>query len=98
MIEKLAGLYKTKKWLFYLLLPITAVALGIKFYLDYLEGKSKKSIEETKYEDQRIKFQKRQVRKKAKEERKKAEALNKKIEERKEGNVDLDWHLKDEDK
>ena len=95
MIDKLAGLWETKRWLFWLLLPITAFAFGVKFYLDYLEAKSEQDMAVAKSDAQKIKFKENQVKRLAKEARKKAEELQKKIDERKVEDIDEDWNLKD---
>jgi len=95
MIEKLAGLWETKRWLFWLLLPITAIAVGVKYYLDYLEYKSESDMKETKNIDQQIRFKEQQAKREAKAELKKAKDLQKKIDDRKVEDVDEDWNLKD---
>ncbi len=95
MIDKLAGLWDTKRWLFWLLLPITIIAVGVKYYLDYLEYKSEKDMERAKSEAQKLRFKQRQARQAAKKKKEEADKLEKKIEDRKEEDIDIDWHLKD---
>ena len=95
MIEKLAGLWDTKRWLFWLLLPITVIAIGIKYYLDYLEYKSEHDMKETKNTDQQIRFKEQQAKRAAKAELKKAKDLQKKIDDRKVEDISEDWHLED---
>ena len=92
MIEKLTDLYNTKRWLFWCLIPITAFAMGVKYYLDYLEYKSEKDMNETRSQDQKIRFEQRQARQKAKEEKRKADALQNKIDDRKEEDISEDWN------
>ena len=95
MIEKLAGLWETKRWLFWLLLPITAFAVGVKFYLDYLEAKSEKDMAKTKSEAQKLRFKERQARQEAKKKKEEADKIQEKIDNRKEEDIDIYWHLKD---
>jgi len=95
MIEKLAGLWETKRWLFWLLLPITAIAVGVKYYLDYLEYKSESDMRKTKKTDQEIRSEEKKINEEAKVEQKKAEDLQKKIDDRKVEDIDEDWNLKD---
>jgi len=95
MVEKLANLWHTKRWLFWLLLPITAVAVGVKYYLDYLEYESEKDMKETKSKNQQIMFKEKQARIRARQLQRKARLIRKKIEERKEEDIDEDWNLKD---
>ena len=97
MIEKLANLWDTKRWLFWLLLPITAIAVGVKYYLDYLEYKSEHDMKETKKTDQQIRAKEEKVNKEVKVEQKKAEDLQKKIDDRKVEDIDENWHLRDSD-
>ena len=94
MIDKLVGLWDSKRWLFWLLLPLTAFAFGIKYYLDYLEYKASRDLSNTNSKNQRLRYEQQQLKRKAKEEQKKAKELEDKIEDRKEEDVDEDWHLK----
>lgn len=95
MIEKLAGLWDTKRWLFWLLLPITIIAVGIKYYLDYIEMKSKEDMAKAKSEAQKLRFKERQARQEAKKKKEEADKIEKKIEDRKPEDIDIDWHLED---
>lgn len=95
MVEKLAGLWETKRWLFWLLLPLILGAVIIKYYLDYLEMKSERDMKETIEESGKLQAQQEMANKKAEEAKAEAEKIEERIEDRKEEDINIDWHLKD---
>lgn len=95
MINKLAGLWETKRWLFWLLLPLTALAVGIKYYLDYLEYKADRDLEEAQNRDDELKAKQDKYNDEANKAKAEADKIEEKIENRKTDDIDDDWHLKE---
>ena len=95
MIEKLASLWETKRWLFWVLFIVTIPAICIKFYLDYLEHKSREDLKDTQREDHKLEEKQKEYESKADKAKNKADKLEEKIENRKEDDIDEDWHLKE---
>ena len=94
MIEWLAGLWDNKRWLFWLLLPLTLLAVGIKYYLDYLEYKADKDLADTEEKDEELKSKQDGYNRKAEEAKAEANKAKERIENREDSDGDEDWHLK----
>ena len=95
LAEKAVDLWNNNKVLFFILLPLCLVAIGIKYYLDYLEFKSQKDFEKTVEKTNKIKVKKKEAIKKSNEAKAKADKIEKEIKEAKEDDIDINWHLED---
>ena len=100
MIEKLAGLWNTKRWLFWCLLPVTAVAVGIKFYLDYNLAKANGDLKLVQEEDDVLAEKQNKANDEANVLKADADAIEDKIKRRHEREPhedDDNWHLNEDD-
>lgn len=90
-VEKL---WENNKILFFLLLPITLVALFYKFYMDYNMMMAEKELKETQSKDDKLKAEQDELNNKANEHLNKANESAQKVKDRENEEVDLEWHKK----
>jgi len=93
MINKLANLWDTKRWLFWILLPITLIAVGIKYYLEFNAMKSEKEFKEAVERDNKLKAEQDEANKQANNKKNESDKIEEKIKERNEEDIDENWHL-----
>jgi len=94
MIEWLANLWNKNKILFFILLPLCLMAVGVKMYLAYLSYQAEQSLEEAENKDVEIKKQQAVINKKIDKKLDEIGDIEEKIENRSEDDIDEDWHLK----
>lgn len=101
MTEKLMKLWETQKTmciiLGILLLPITLAIIGYKVYSWWNGFAAKKSLDEAQKKDDKLAAEEDSLKKAADSFTSKADEAAKRIEDRKEEEVDLDWHTKRKD-
>lgn len=95
MIEKLAGLWENNKILFFILLPITLLAVGFQLYRKYQVMQAKASLEEAEKTHEELDKEKRKALKQAEKAELKARLLAEKRKQRKDSDIPTDWHKKD---
>lgn len=101
MLEKLEKLWQTQKTiciiLGVILLPITLLIFGGKLYMIYNEFMAKKSLDETQKKDDELAAEQDTLVKASDNAVVNADEAAKRIENRKNEEVDLDWHTKRKD-
>lgn len=101
MLEKLEKLWETQKTICIIigviLLPITLLILGTKLYMMYNEFAAKKSLEGAQKKDDKLAAEQGALVKASDSAVAKADEAAERIEDRKNDEVDLDWHTKRKD-
>jgi hypothetical protein len=96
MIDSIVSLWKKNKILFFLLLPLGLMAVGIKFYQEYQFGMAKRSLTKAKKESAERKKKIAKQEKAAKALIEKADEASDRRKAREESDkLNLDWHKKD---
>jgi len=92
ILNDLANMWNKSKILFFILLPLVILAIGFNLYRDYQVMKAKEDLKDTENKDSKLEKEKREALAKAGKEKAKADAAAKKRKDRKEEDVDEDWH------
>lgn len=101
MLEKLEKLWQTQKTICIIigviLLPITLLIFGTKLYMMFNEFMAKKSLEGAQKKDNKLAAEEEALKKASSAAVAKADEAANRIEDRKNDEVDLDWHTKRKD-
>lgn len=98
MIEKLANLWNTNKWLFWLLVILAVPAMIFKALGEYNKYKATQGLENTEKTDNKLKADQDALNKEANSHKDAAEKAGDRIENRHDENgLDLDWHKKEDE-
>ena len=92
MIDSLANMWSKNKFLFFLLLPLVILAIGVKFYSEYQVMQAKESLKETEKTHEELDKEKRRAQKAAEKAKAKQEALAKRRIENGIDEIPEDWH------
>ena len=94
MDEKLKGLWSSNKILFFIALPMILLFMFRNLIFAILVGSARKTAEEAKKEDAKLQAESDQAKLEAAKAQAAADAAAKRIADRKEEDVDEDWHKK----
>jgi hypothetical protein len=94
MDEKIKNLWNNNKILFFLLIPLIALWIFKDVLFSLLASSARKTADEARKEDDKLKAQADELDKQAAITKAEADAAGKRIADRKEEDVDEDWHKK----
>jgi septal ring factor EnvC (AmiA/AmiB activator) len=86
------NLWKTKKWLFFLLLPVIILWFFKDLILQFLNYKFDQDLKDAKKKDEKLKDEITQIEKDSSKKEGQIEEIENKIKDREEAGGNLDWH------